>query len=489
MTTSNILSLNTETVELDALKPYPKNPRVGNTALIVTSLKEHGQYRPLIVQRSTGMVLAGNHTLKAARELKWKTVAVNYIDVDDEQATRIVLMDNRSQDTATYNADLLAEVLAGLDNPAGTGYSDEDYASLVKSVTEQVPAANIEDILRPPITVTQHEEGGFEAADNSAPPVLGDPTASFGDAEADAEAGDPDPEDLRDELGELQGILQLKEDFKFPGSNYYGIPDLLPKGLMQVLPKPIDTWAGEEATPDDGQTTWVWNYGVAPRKGLPMDRAILCFYTYDTYFESFWEHPAFMTAKVINAGIKYAVVPDFSFYDNMSVATWIYNTFRAQWLGRYFQEAGLTVIPRIQFGIDKADSASLDFCLSGIPKHAPVVAKCSHNSDSKESFDWDVQGLGKCLQKIQPKQLLMYGGNPALRVIEALKPVENGMCDEVVHVYNYAHKRRGVVFDKKEGLAGRKKDKMRAKRDKSDEGDNPIESKVEEANEAADAEL
>jgi hypothetical protein len=71
------------------------------------------------------------------------------------------------------------------------------------------------------------------------------------------------------------------------------------------------------------------------------------------------------------------------------------------------------------------------------------------------------------LEKIEPKQLLMYGGNPALRIIETLDPVAKGLVDEVVHVYNYAAKRRGIVFDKKEGLAARNKNKKRLQRDQA----------------------
>lgn len=487
-TAEKIITEQSVEIDIDTVKPYRKNPRVGNVAAIQDSLRENGQFRPIVVNKRTGEILGGNHTWKAAKAEGWKKVSAVYVDVDDDAAARIVLADNRTNDLATYNADLLAEVLAGLDAPTGTGYSQEDYDSLVKAVATQ-STPEITDILRPAPIPAQVDDGGFVPSDNGAPPVLGNPEASFSDDDGISSdlptppKVDDGPEDLRDELGELQGILQLKEDMIFKGTNYYEIPDLVPSRLVQKLPTPLDTWAGEEATPDDGKTWWIWNYGVAPRKGLPMDRAILCFYTYDTYFESFWENPAFMTAKVINAGIKYAIVPDYSFYTEMTTATWIFNTMRAQWIGRYFQEAGIQVIPRIQFAIDKIPSASLDFNVFGIPKNAPVVAKCSHNTSDKDEFKADAYGLTKSLEKIQPKQLLMYGGNPALRLLEEVKPVERGLCDEVVHVYNYAHKRRGVVFDKKEGLAARKKDKTRDKRDKGgeDTGGLPVVNKADES--------
>ena len=57
----------TEQVPLEKLSPYPYNARRGNVEVIRESLRVNGQYKPIVVQKSTGHVLAGNHTLEAAR--------------------------------------------------------------------------------------------------------------------------------------------------------------------------------------------------------------------------------------------------------------------------------------------------------------------------------------------------------------------------------------------------------------------------------------
>jgi hypothetical protein len=459
----NILTDRIETVDISTLKHYRKNPRIGDVKAIADSMVENGQFRPIIVQKSTNEVLGGNHTLKAAKALGWKKISAVFIEVDETRAARIVLADNRTNDLASYDTAILQDILSGLPDPSkGTGYDDEAVGALLKGIQEQSKEA-VESVLRPPITTSpllgDTEWGEDDNSVGGGRPVIDDSDTG------EVTLSQVDDDTLDDQLGQLQGVLQLSEDMDFKGNNYYSIPDLAKAGLVERLPDKVDTWGGADATPDDGQTYWVWNYGVASKKDLPMDRAILSFYTYDTYFESFWDQPAYMTAKMLNAGIKMAIVPDFSYYSDMAVATWVFNQYRAQWLGRYFQEAGIKVIPRIQFAIDKMDSASLDFNCLGIPKGSPVVAKCSHNSNSKEEFDLDVYGLQKSLEKIGPKQLLMYGGKPALRIIEELDPVAKGLCEEVVHVYNYAHKRRGVVFDKKDGLAAMNKDKRRQVRD------------------------
>src|SRR5690606_4665875 len=109
-------------VPVSSLKFYGKNPRRGSVDTIVESLKVNGQYRPIVVNRRTGEVLAGNHTLKAAIQLGWDEVAATFVDVDDDEAARIVLVDNRANDLADYDVDELLELVRSLDDLAGTGY-------------------------------------------------------------------------------------------------------------------------------------------------------------------------------------------------------------------------------------------------------------------------------------------------------------------------------------------------------------------------------
>lgn len=138
--------LQTVRVPVGDLVPYPGNSRQGDVGAVCQSLEAHGQFRPLVVQRSTMQVLAGNHTLEAARQLKWPEVAVHLLDVDDEQARRINLIDNRTSDLATNDDAALAELLqslvdtdAGLD---GTGFDGDDLDDLMASLE---PAERPED--------------------------------------------------------------------------------------------------------------------------------------------------------------------------------------------------------------------------------------------------------------------------------------------------------------------------------------------------------
>ena len=126
----------TELVKTSTLAPYFRNPRVGNVPLIVESLKAHGQYKPIIVNRGslTGRpneVLAGNHLLQAGLQMGMEKMLVHWLDVDDDEAARIVLVDNRASDKGGYDPEALAGLLVDLDGLAGTGYSDGDLSRLL----------------------------------------------------------------------------------------------------------------------------------------------------------------------------------------------------------------------------------------------------------------------------------------------------------------------------------------------------------------------
>lgn len=128
-------------VPIDQLKHYGKNARRGDVAAIAESLEHHGQYKPIVVRAGTNEVLAGNHTLKAARELGWDRLAVTFMDVNDDQAARIVLVDNRTNDLAGYDEEALAGLLQELPDLAGTGFTVDAVDALVHGQEQEAADA------------------------------------------------------------------------------------------------------------------------------------------------------------------------------------------------------------------------------------------------------------------------------------------------------------------------------------------------------------
>ena len=126
-------------VPVSDLHHYGRNPRKGDVAAIAESLLVNGQYKPIVVRTGTMEVLAGTHTLKAARELGWDEIAATFVDVDDDAAARIVLVDNRTNDLAEYDEDALAIMLSSLPDLVGTGFDQDAVDELVHGI-EQEPA-------------------------------------------------------------------------------------------------------------------------------------------------------------------------------------------------------------------------------------------------------------------------------------------------------------------------------------------------------------
>lgn len=124
-------ALNTLTLPVDELRPHPENARQGDTDLIAESIRAHGQYRPIVAQKSTGYILAGNHTYAAALEEGFTELAVVVLDVDDATARRILLADNRTADLGVTDPEQLLALVTVAGGPEFTGYTQDDLDRLL----------------------------------------------------------------------------------------------------------------------------------------------------------------------------------------------------------------------------------------------------------------------------------------------------------------------------------------------------------------------
>lgn len=123
---------------------HPRNPRLGDVEAIVESLEQHGQYRPIVANIRNNRVVAGNHTLTAARRLGWQEIQVAWVDVDEDEELRILLADNRTSDLGRYDPQALDNLLGELKESqlglAGTGYDAAEIDSLLKSLEADIDA-------------------------------------------------------------------------------------------------------------------------------------------------------------------------------------------------------------------------------------------------------------------------------------------------------------------------------------------------------------
>lgn len=159
-------AIETQTIDIDTVHPHPRNVRQGDIGAISQSLQAHGQYRPITYQKSTGRILAGNHTWKAAKALGWTQIVASAKVCDDDEAIRILIADNRTSDLADYDDAGLAELLKELADTTtglqGTLFDGDALDQLLNDLGEYTPANDIENIYSQAVKVPQYEIVGNE---------------------------------------------------------------------------------------------------------------------------------------------------------------------------------------------------------------------------------------------------------------------------------------------------------------------------------------
>lgn len=125
-------------VPVTSLKLHPDNARKGDVDAIGESIDENGFFGTIVVQVSTGHILAGNHTYLAAVAKGATGVDVAWVDVDDETADRILAAANSISDRSGYDskklAALLQKVSATPRGLKGSGYQHQDLKDLLQKL-------------------------------------------------------------------------------------------------------------------------------------------------------------------------------------------------------------------------------------------------------------------------------------------------------------------------------------------------------------------
>lgn len=125
---------------IERLTLDPRNARLHpetNMVAIQASLERFGQRKPVVANRQTGIVLAGNGLVTAARALGWSEVAVVWVDDDPETATAYGIADNRTGDLSEFDDAVLVELLREVEAayPASDlGFTLDEVEALVRQV-------------------------------------------------------------------------------------------------------------------------------------------------------------------------------------------------------------------------------------------------------------------------------------------------------------------------------------------------------------------
>lgn len=132
-------------VDIDTLVPLDNNPRRGDVDAIMSSYKEFGQVKPIVIRPNddgTATVIAGNHQLQAAKRLGWDKIAAVPYDVDGERAIAFAIADNRTMELGYTEPELLNEVILELADVypelmTGLGWDEFSTAEIEQKVIRQ----------------------------------------------------------------------------------------------------------------------------------------------------------------------------------------------------------------------------------------------------------------------------------------------------------------------------------------------------------------
>lgn len=401
-----VWSLYDEVMPIEDLKgrehPHNDNDHDDTQTLFLANIfRNHGIRRSITLSRLTGRIVAGHGALKAAPIAGMEGFPVQWQDFESESQELAHLMaDNeiarqsmRNEGRTAANLDLLSQ--DGYDLSL-TGILEGDRTDLLSLLSPSVPDAN----------PTKKEKVKVE---------------SF--------------EDLSDQL---PGAMALKTDMIFPSNAMYDLPEYR-LDMCMGIPKPFDSWAGRDASPPQDGVHYLYNFSSSARE-LPMERSIFSFYEEDKRFDSLWINPDKWAARIISGGFMGSITPDYSIWSVAPMATRIWQLYKERWVGRYFQEAGIKIIP----GISATDVKSLEYSLSGIPVGLPALSmQYQAGIKTPEEVGYARSILSEVEARLKPKQVLVYGGDKADIYLKGVFKHA-----EVIYVVNRMQKRRAVIGKK-----------------------------------------
>lgn len=124
-----------ETIAVAELSLDPSNVRKHsrrNLDAIKASLRKFGQQKPIVVD-AKGIILAGNGTLTAAKELGWTEIQATRTELAGVEATAFAIADNRTAELAEWDDnldDVLKSLLGAGQDLEDLGFSESELAKI-----------------------------------------------------------------------------------------------------------------------------------------------------------------------------------------------------------------------------------------------------------------------------------------------------------------------------------------------------------------------
>lgn len=121
---------------INDLQPFHKNPNRGDVGLIEESIDVNGFFDRVLANVGTltgrpNEILGGNHRWLADKRRGASHIPVDFVDVDEQRAIKIVEVANGAAKKSKIDKDILAGLLSTLDDLSGTSVTDEELAKML----------------------------------------------------------------------------------------------------------------------------------------------------------------------------------------------------------------------------------------------------------------------------------------------------------------------------------------------------------------------
>ena len=127
------------------------------------------------------------------------------------------------------------------------------------------------------------------------------------------------------------------------------------------------------------------------------------FFIDDYQFRRCYERPDYYIEKL--STFPCVLTPDWSLYMDMPIAMQIYNVYRSHLFGQMCQDAGIEVIPTLQW----AGRESYQFCFDGTPRNSVVAVSTVGVMRSSEGAQIWRDGMAEAIKRLHPKTIVQYG--------------------------------------------------------------------------------
>lgn len=118
----------------------PRNARAHNErsiAGVADSIAKFGQVKPIVVNTRTGIVAAGNGTVRACQSLGKKYIAATLLELTDAEAQAYAILDNRSAELSAWDTQQLETTIAELQaagiDAVDVGFTSDELQELIAS--------------------------------------------------------------------------------------------------------------------------------------------------------------------------------------------------------------------------------------------------------------------------------------------------------------------------------------------------------------------